>query len=307
MSTYTIRINDQRGVNNPRKQTPNYCQLSLFNGNTDFYNVILECLQELKTRNTNDQYNTYMKVAELYANDRSISGVIESGSYGVSSNLLDVETDSITHKRKENEADVLPFYFLFYLPKETNEGVLILQRTGKSGIRTIFGNFLKKHFSKKYRGFLLEINTLVSKQLIQQILDKGTIKKLRCVKYDAPTDLVDGLDEGHQEIPMNMEIVLSGNKIPFMKKIKNFFNDSNHSIKGLIEIRDYNFDYDTVKVEVEIDGNMRTFDLYCLYKIKNYYDISDQITMNADVQTTFESIQEVAKNYLTKIIEELYP
>ncbi|MBN3872186.1 hypothetical protein [Nostoc sp. JL33] len=233
LSAYTIRIEKKRSKNSNDNHPPNYRQINCFNGHDDLLSVMSIFIQKLTINSKNDSYNIYMKASNIQEEGRSISGLIESGIYGISSNLRDVETDSITYKKKKSDAEVLPFYFLIYIPKDTNEGILLLQRTGKYGIRTHFGIFLDKYFSDKFPGFAVEINTLVQEEIIKRILYGGTIKKVRCVKYQAPIDRVDGLDEGHQEIPYNMEIVLSANKIPFMGKIQNFFN-SKGSVKSLI-------------------------------------------------------------------------
>ncbi|MBW4485862.1 MAG: hypothetical protein KME14_25335 [Tildeniella torsiva UHER 1998/13D] len=217
-----------------------------------------------------------------------------------------VETDSITYKKQKSDADVLPFYFLAYMPKDTDEGVLILQRTGKYGIRSKLGIFLDKYFAENHKGFKVEINPLIQEEIIKKILYGGTIKKLRCVKYEAPSDRFDGLDEGHEETPYDMEIVLSASRIPIMGKIKSLF-ETQSNIKSLIELRDFNFNYDTVKVEVEIDGSLRIFDLGDLNKARNYYDISDQVKLDKDDNPTFESINKITLIYLKDIIKQMYP
>jgi hypothetical protein len=247
-----------------------------------------------------------MKALKIEPDDRKISGVFESGIYGLSSHLRNVDTDSISYKRKKNDADVLPFYFLFYIPQDRNEGILLLQRTGKYGIRTNLGTFIDKYFSDKYPGFTVELNALVQEDIIKEMLRNGNIKKLRCVKYQAPVDRFDGLDEGHEELSYNMEVVLSAHRIPFMRTIKNFLN-SGSSVKSLVELRDFNFDYDTVKVDVEIEGSMRTFDLGCLFKARTYYDISDKVTLDTDEHPLFVSMQDVTKSYLNEIIKQMYP
>lgn len=306
LSAYTIRIEKKRGKNQKENSPPIYCKLSSFNGYEDLLDTMKGFLKQLTVNVTNDTYKIYMKALKVELQGRSISGIVESGIYGLASNLRDVDTDSITYKKRKNDADVLPFYFLVYIPEDTDEGILILQRTGKYGIRSHFGTFLEKYFSDKFPGFAVEINTLVQEDIIKKILYTGTIKKLRCVKYKAPVDRVDGLDDGHEEVPYNMEIVLSGNRIPFMEKIQKFF-DSKSSVRSLIELRDFNFDYDTVKVEVEVDGSLRTFDLGHLNRARTYYDVSDLVVRNADDHPTFNSIESITRRYLNEIIKAMYP
>lgn len=257
LSAYTVRVDKKRKNN---QQQPDYCKSSCFDNYNDLYDVTLALLQALENNAKNDTYKTYMKATLVKPDGRSISGVIEHGVYGVSNNLRDVETNSITYKKMKSDVDVLPFYFLLYLPKDTNEGILLLQRTGTFCIRKNLGNFLQTHFSKKYSKFFIEINPLVQLELLKKYLHRGTIKKLRCVKFTAPVDNFDGLDQGYEEVPFSMEIVLSAIKIPFMDGTKKIF-DPNCDVKKLVEIREFDFDYDTVKVEVEVDGSIRTFDL----------------------------------------------
>jgi len=306
LAAYTIRVVKNKERGEKENQSPQYCTLSSFDGHNDFRNVMENFLNHLKINIKNEIYKTYMKVLRIENEGRSICGILESGIYGLSSNIRDVDTDSIAHKKKKNHADVLPFYLLAYIPEDTDEGILILQRTGKYGIRSNFGSSIEKYFSAHYRGFTVEINTLLQEEIIKKILYSGTIKKLRCVKYQAPVDSFDGLDDGHNETSYNMEVVLSANRIPVMEKIKSFF-DLKENVRSLIELRDFNFSYDTVKVEVEVDGSLRTFDLGHLNRTRTYFDISDSTRLDADDHPVFESIHEITKCYLNEMIEQMYP
>ncbi|AFY96190.1 hypothetical protein [Chamaesiphon minutus] len=306
LSIYTIRIKKYTNKIDKKKQA-NYCKkLSEFDGYNDIYDVINTFLKEVESGNTNDTYKMYIKSIRVQQHGRSISGIIESGVYGIASEIRDVQTDKTNYKKQKNDADVLPFYFLFYLPKDTDEGLLILQRTGVFGIRSSFGSFLDKYFSKKYSSYCIEINTLINEEVIKKIISNGNIQKLRCVKYSATSDSIDGLDEGHEETAFNMEVVLSANRIPLWHKVQSFF-DSKSDVKKLIEIRDFKFDYDTVKIEVEINGSVRIFDLGNLGKAKASYDISDRIIMDSDEHPNFDSIHKVAEEYMSEIIDQIYP
>jgi hypothetical protein len=253
-----------------------------------------------------------MKATKVDHNgSRSISGVVESGSYGINSKVRNVETDNITYEKNKNDAEVLPFYFLFYIPRDTNEGILLLQRTGKHGIVSILKYSLDKYFSDKYRTFKLEINTLVQEEIIIKMLCNGTIKKLRCVKYQAPVDIFDCLDEGHKENSYNMELVLSAHKIPIKEKLRSVLDSwrmsgDKFNVKSLVELRDFNFDYDTVKVDVEIGDSTKTFDLGSLFTTRADYDISDQVILETDEHPTFASMQNISKTYLNDLIKRIY-
>jgi len=307
LAPYTVRIDNRRVTNSRKDKRPTYCKLSGFDGCHDFYKDLIGFFKEIQSNTLNRTYKKYMKSMKVEKDGRIISGIVESGAYGRTSNIRDVETDDLTYKKRSEDADVLPFYFLFYIPEDKNEGILLLQRTGNFGIRTSVGNFLEPYFRKRHKGYGVELNALIREELTKQALRSGSIKKLRCVKYCAPLDRIDGLDEGHKEISSNMEIVLSANRIPVVGRIQKLFEPkSGISVKNLVEIRDFDFKYDTVKVEVEVEGSTRTFDLGKLQKTRTYYDITDFIKLGSDEQPIFESIDKEAKVFLNELVEEMY-
>lgn len=305
LAAYTIRVRGKR--KNKEDKDPEYRKLSAYDGYKDLHEDIISFLKKLKTDTTDKTYMLYMRPKSVEREGRFISGILESGSYGRSSNILDTTTDSVTYKKKWEDADVLPFYFLFYIPENTNEGILLLQRTGKFGIKKRLGRFLSNFFHRENKGFLIELNALVQEELVKRALRKGIIKKLRCVKFKAPTDRVDGFDEGHKEVPLQMEVVMSGYTVPLREKIIDFLDPKTDSgVKSLVELRDFNFDYDTVKVEVDIDGSIKTFDLGSLQKVRTYYDITDSVELKADGQPTLSSIKKATRIYLDEVIDDIY-
>lgn len=306
LATYTIRVDDRRH-RTKENMNPSYQKLSAYDGHNDLYDSVLNFLKKLENTTTNKTYRLYMKPVTVEQNGRIINGVLDAGNYGRSGNILDVKTDSVKYQKKWDDADVSPFYFLFYIPKDTDEGILLLQRTGGFGIKTNLGRFLSSFFRKANRGFSIELNALIREDLVKKAIREGKIKKLRCVKFRAPTDRVDGLDEGHEEVPLEMEVVLSANKIPIKDKLKEFFNpDTTSDVKSLVELRDFNFSYDTVKVEVDVDGSIKTFDLGSIEKIRTHYDITEEVRLNSNQQPTFDSIKQVAERYLNEVIDGLY-
>lgn len=306
LAAYTIRVHGRRKTKNEGKVPP-YRKLSAYDGHKDLYEDIVRFLEKLEVDTTDKTHMLYMKPKFIEYEERIISGVFESGNYGRSSNILDIKTDSVAYKKKWEDADVLPFYFLFYIPKDTDEGFLLLQRTGRFGIKKNLGRFLSNFFHEENKDFFIELNALIREELVKKVLRQGTIKKLRCVKYKAPTDRVDGFDEGHKEVPLQMEVVLSANKIPFKEKIVDLFNPkTDSSVKSLIELRDFNFNYDTVKVEVDVGGSIKTFDLGSLQKVRTYYDITDSVKLKSDNQPTLASIKQATRTYLKEVIDDIY-
>ncbi len=305
LSSHTLRVGRFVGKGKNRKLV--YQKTDRFDGSSDIFDSLKIFLSKMENGFKDDQQKKYLKTTglEINQNERIISGVMESGIYGLTSNLKDVDTDSVSYKRKANDADVLPFFFLFSIPKGRDEGLVILQRLGQYGITMNIGGFFEKYFRKKHSGYGIEINTLVTDELVKRILEKSTIKKLRCVKYSSSTDRFDGLDGDHKEISGNIEISLSAYSIPLKERLTSFFNNKT-DLENLIELKDFNFSYDTIKLEVEENGSIRTLDLGNFRKLRNYIDVTDLVSRNSDGNPEIKSIRKVSLDYSKDIIKRLY-
>lgn len=101
----------------------------------------------------------------LYRQGRFIDGILESGDYGSEEPVVDITTGEARHTKKTTESLLKPFYFLFYVPKNSVYGFLILERIGTLGIYTIINKALLDYFkSKEDFGLSLKVLPLTSKE-----------------------------------------------------------------------------------------------------------------------------------------------
>ncbi|MFZ0038252.1 MAG: hypothetical protein WAK91_12560, partial [Candidatus Acidiferrales bacterium] len=126
-------------------------QLDAIAGSKDLFGTLFAYLDTTGKAPANDENGKQvLAIPNLQSGNRRIYGIIETGHYGLESNLYDVRKREVVHKRTENEADMLPFFFLFEIPTGTDEAVLILQRIGKYGIRTLLSSLLKETFQAEF-------------------------------------------------------------------------------------------------------------------------------------------------------------
>jgi len=248
----------------------------------------------------------YMRIVEFKLEERMVYGIIESGVYGVPGDVRDTETHKLSYRKKKADADVLPFYFLMSIPKGTDEGILILQRTGKYGCQTNLSYFLNKQFRYKFPHCCFSINTLVLDEVLRRTILRGTIKKLTCVKYQIPIDIADGFDFDHKEVPAgNLEFRIKAKNIPVNQRIDELF-DKKRPVQNLVELRDINFAYDTVQIAVDIDGDIRHYDLGNIPKIRNSLSITKDIEFDDNNRPSPLSIHRRALRYLAELNSYLY-
>ena len=86
----------------------------------------------------------------------SISGVYQTGATGFDSDIYSKSLKKVSHKRQIDEADMLPFNFSFYMPKDTTagqrkRGLLLLGRFNTLGVRQLTIPHLQVYFKADFR------------------------------------------------------------------------------------------------------------------------------------------------------------
>lgn len=92
-------------------------------------------------------------------------GRVKTGEYGIESELLDITNGNI-YKRKENQADMLPFGFCIAVPKgKVTQAIIILQTIGNYGMKVA----LQRKISECIDGYKMEGNIFGDKLYLKHI------------------------------------------------------------------------------------------------------------------------------------------
>ena len=249
---------------------------------------------------------------ESHSDPRMISGIVETGQYGYEADLYDVAAESISHTRTSVEAEMVPFFFLAYLPARRNEGVLILQRRSQYGIRTVFLKDFARHLQEEFPNIRVEFNPLVTQNLIDRFIEDGRINKVRFIRFDLRSDITDYfVSDGHTESPGQAEVTISARRngaLNLLGRVSEVLSGT-RPVDKMVELRELvpglDFSYNTVKVELELGGNRRTLDLSKPMKLRAYYDISSEVEVGTNGHPQFDSIEGLALDLMDDLLEEL--
>lgn len=247
-----------------------------------------------------------LRATRVVSGNRSLSGVVETGEYGFESTLYDVDRDHISYQRSASDAELLPFFFIGRIPARRNEGVLLVERKGRIGIRGTLLDDFKDYFKSRFRGLDVEINPLVPQQILDHYLQEGKIKKVRLVRFAIPHDIASAFDAGgHIEKSGSMELSVTagrGGTFRILDNVRSVLEGAS-SVVNMFEIHDY--EYDTVKVEIDISGSRKTIDLSDVAKLRAYYDITSEVQIGEDGHPVFESISTIASAYMDGLMDAL--
>ena len=181
-----------------KKHARKFRKLSDVDGEgNDGVNLILDCLGGLKQARIMDDSQRTLLLEELESKGRDILGLTKAGDYGLVADFLDVDSGVLRPEaRREVDAEMVPFFFHFRMPKKAKKGLLILQMTGVSGIKTILEQVLNECL--EHLDLKIVLNRLVSQELLQQV-EGSRLIELRLIRYDVPRDIAEQVHQGGAE------------------------------------------------------------------------------------------------------------
>lgn len=230
-----------------------------------------------------------------------IRGRLERGAYGFSSKIINIESNVLKYDKAANEAEMLPFYFLTFLPNSYNRGLLLLQTFGQYGFKTDLEKDLNDYVSEVGLNIKIIINSLAPKKVIENYLEKGSIKKMRLIKYNLPDDITDWQSQDRFEDECYMEVSINAKKQKNINYYKNgILKLINREIENdeLVEIEGFNFDYDEVKVELKVGKKRRTINLTDTTQVRGKFDVTEQVNIMDSGHPTYESIDREAEGLI---------
>lgn len=263
----------------------------------------LETYRGVYVQDPNDPDSAF-RLSRINVRNREISGIIETGGAGISADLYDINLQEVTYTRTTTQAEMHPFYFLMHIPSNTTLGIIILQRFGNEGVRTILFSEFRNHLKSQCPSVTFEMFPLAESALLRQFMTDGRLIEVKAVKYSIPTDRANefgaGLDEIAGTISMAINASRDGNFSVFLNKLAPFL-DRGGDVNELVQLNE--FEADTVKVKFTMNGVERTFDLSNPYRAAPLYDITGDVSLAPNGFPEFDSIDEVAHTHLDRFLE----
>lgn len=241
----------------------------------------------------------------LYRRGRFLEGIIESGDYGLEEPVVNITTGESTHTKNKNESLLKPFYFLFYVPKNSVYGFLILERIGTLGIYTIIKNALSNYFKGiDDLNLSLKVLPLTSKeankkyrQLINYEARKVVLHKVRKegVNISKMTDnAIDDKCVGYTDIVYHAPI---GQTIKISSWIAKLKKDDN----GLLGVETTG-KFSDVDFFVDINGKTKRLSFNGMDNLGTIFDITDDVSKYIEKgYPTFKSLHNEAMDVISDL------
>lgn len=185
------------------------------------------------------------------AQTRTAYGWLESGSYGIKSDIIDVKTGMVDFNKAQDNAEIIKHFVYFFMPRGCNEAIALLHAYRGVGIKTLFSQQFDPYFNG-LTNLHLQMKPLSYDKAFDHWLD-GQAKEIRLIKFDGFSDLADQIKGlGHEEQELRLKPPRKG----ALGKLKHFFDPKSEQAKA-VEI--FTPLCAQVKAVVELDGKTRVF------------------------------------------------
>lgn len=268
-AAYAIKVKPSR--------SDKFYETSDING-VDMLDLVYNFVQAKSAPANSEEDQTLLKTVKFEREDRVIHGLMELGKYGYAARGVNVKTEKTSYKRKKNDAEMLPFYFMIYLPKGQESGILLTQRFGHFGLFTSFSKQLKTHFNTSESNSSLLIEPIVTQSLIDQMEKASETKKIRFRKYEISSDIANQYQNTITSENAYVEYSIIAKK-GFSFRMKDLLSGSNSNHNKILSIE--NFSYDEALIEVSLNGKKRTIMAGHPEKIRSYYDIHKDVEISS--------------------------
>jgi hypothetical protein len=284
LAPYLIEVKDDK------KQTQDlwkfYSDQTLHSVLLDYYRSNLRNYQSSLGKDK----RMFMVAAMYKGTPTSVCGTYQTGQYGFESDIYNTTRKKVAHKRQVDEADMMSFNFSFYLPRVTSagqrkRGLMLLSRFNTLGIRQLTIPHLRQYFANRFPTFTLEVSRVVPKIVMETILSQGSLKTIRLIKKSLPSDIADALSQSDRENVQDIELVIHSKRRSFFSDVDWLIRAVENNTRPSEIITIPSFEHDNIKLEIEMDGKMRTVDLGNTAKLSSNIEIAN-ITLGPDGRPT---------------------
>lgn len=203
-------------------------------------------------------------IGDKVENDNYVlySARIGSGYYGDSSDIININTKNLVHKKTKEEVELKYFYVLIVIPKDNpdlvvNKGILIFQNIGRFGIKTMLCEEMDKYFKLNYN-VVLRCYNIAPSLFIDSLLAGNMLKGLTLIRHNKSADSSDNYYYGcrtEERRFFNIDFKEKGLH-QLVKKFKRFIDNPHEKFIG-----DDNEKYDEVKIEIKTGEKNRKISL----------------------------------------------
>lgn len=302
LAPYVVRVMDS--------SNGKYLDLSTLSGTTKKPLSLLDILNAKATNLSNGNaidFPDSKKVVRFnkpYFSNGHFYGITEVGEYGYTQDIIDPHNSTVAYKKPKNQAGVIPFYYHLIQTNKPDVALMTCQKFRTFGIKTHLSQLFGAHICTVHPTWSLRIERIVPSALIEKMLKEGDVKTLRFISHSNPSDIADDLPKLTPDNETDsIELVIKA------RRNKNFGDAILGAFKAKTPIKDLvvfpNFEYETVKIEIEFAGRRRIIDLGSPSRLAGLIEITDDLSFQANGHPTISSLKAASSDLMNQLAKQV--
>ena len=291
--------------------------LSSLSSGDDFLDIAENYFKSISSLINQEAEKLAFEGRDCQRNGRVLWGLIGKGNYGYGAVLKDVRTKEIKYERDPGDAELLPYFYLLYVPTGCDKMMLILQKYGNQGIKGVLANAITARFNADKEDDLLKLDfkACLDAEVMYEYFKRGEVKKIRFVMKTLPPDIADKVED-NPERSSDGEAELSIVKLRD-RELRKIFGPMYDDLKAgrrpsgvMLDVKpDIGIPYDFVKIEVEKPaGQNKKRKVFDFIKDDGFIESreineGDKGVVFTDGLPTYESVFNKALEYLGELCE----
>ena len=243
---------------------------------------------------------------ELHSLGRCISGIIESGEFGTEENIINSNTGELKYRKRAEDAQMIPFFFLFNIPEHSYYGYLIIERIRNVGIYSILTKAIQKHIERKiHANLVLKIEPFMIQEVFNRNLSviseakKVILRRVYSQKLNL-SQIAENLVEGDD---VQTDVVYRAPRNRFLQ-VKQWIDKLNASKNKKGGYTFQNIEYADVAFELKIGGKVKTVSIAKINGLGTNLEITDNVELGVNGYPTYNSLKTEAQRLLSFIRDE---
>lgn len=220
---------------------------------------------------------------------RTIHGIVNYGTHGFESKLIDVKTKKQNYKRKATDLEEIPLYFQFWSPAAYKYGFAAFQSfQGRSCISYIL-KAASDAYASANKGLRLSFRKLLANDIRGGSLDASPVKELRLLKRNVPKDKADRYLNGIAADEVEYEVIMRAKRRRSLGVFSDFRKMAASGQPTAVFAMD-GVEFDEVAANVEFAGRRRMIGLFGSNTDAGVIEVSDRVKRGPDGHPEFASL-----------------
>lgn len=237
----------------------------------------------------NGQAERTWRLISNRSNGNIWEGLINYGSFGVSSNIVDPDLGEVLLERKATDVEEIPLYYQFWVPADGPYAFLAFQSfRDRSCVSQV-----KPDLINSFNANRADVNITIKKVMpaADALYANNPVKKIILSKRRVPKDRAEIL----QPLPLeeiDVELTLSATRrrrFGTLRSVSELMQDANG--RGALLLED--FDFDRVSAEVQVGSSYLKIGVIGPSQTAGVIDITDQVEVAGNNHPTFNSLSAV--------------